>query len=373
MVGPRRGNHEGSPRHRKDGRWEWRVMLGGKSYSAMGATRAEAQTKYREIVDNHRKQLPQPDRKITLDAWLVTWLDVWIKPNKAASTYRKYAEVRRIHLESALGKVRLVELRDEHVKRYLNVKARTASAGTMRVIMAVLNGALDRAVMSGKIHTNVARRVDVPKVAARPPLRIHPLTDLESQALFAAAAGHRYEAAIHLALNLGLRASEILGLVWGDIDWERGIVNVRAQLDRHTKERIEPKDDSGRPVGIPPDTMAVLTAHLSRQKRRRVGVKGWDARDFVLSGPGGRPLDYSGVRRAIVTVIGNANLPPTRVHDLRHSFATGQIEGGEDLAVVALLLGHKRLATTKRYTHMTDEIRRRTVDRQTRRMTRKAQ
>jgi integrase len=69
-----------------------------------------------------------------------------------------------------------------------------------------------------------------------------------------------------------------------------------------------------------------------------IGVQ-WHDGDFVFTTPRGRPLNASNVTHAFQDALRRAGLPRQRFHDLRHAFATLQLEDGEELAVISRMLG----------------------------------
>lgn len=79
----------------------------------------------------------------------------------------------------------------------------------------------------GLLSRNVARLVDPPRVRRE---EVRPLTPAEAQALIAAIKGHRLEALYTVAVALGLRQAEALGLRWRDVDVDSGMLTVRNTL-----------------------------------------------------------------------------------------------------------------------------------------------
>jgi hypothetical protein len=71
----KRSSGEGSPRKRKDGRWEWTVMLGGVRKSVYGETKAEAREKYEQLKKEHDEGLDLGAATQTVEVYLQRWLD----------------------------------------------------------------------------------------------------------------------------------------------------------------------------------------------------------------------------------------------------------------------------------------------------------
>ena len=183
--------------------------------------------------------------------------------------------------------------------------------------------------------------VAAPKREVRMPAH---LSETEMEALLAAASGdsplgRRDRAILELFYASGLRVSELAGLGLEDIDLSRKMVRV---LGKGRKERFVPFNTS---------TARALRAYL---ERRPAGppASGRRADALFVNHRGGRltvrSIDRI-VRRYVAATSARTGISP---HALRHSFATHLLQRGADLRVIQELLGHARLSTTQRYTHV---------------------
>lgn len=146
-------------------------------------------------------------------------------------------------------------------------------------------------------------------------------------------------AAIRLLALTGCRENEILSLRWDAVDFERGYLRLD---DSKTGKSVRPLGQSA----------AALLASLPR-------VQG---NPYVL--PGLNPKQHlRETKRVWYAVRHAAKLKGLRIHDLRHSFASVPATSGESLLVVRSLLGHRRIATTERYSHLGDDPVKRAADR----------
>lgn len=140
-----------------------------------------------------------------------------------------------------------------------------------------------------------------------------------------------------LLYGSGLRVSEAVGLDLDDIDLAQGIVRV---YGKGSKERIDPLSDASRER---------MREYL---QRRSEFCPALTERALFLGSRGAR-LNRRQAARIIDTLAKEAGLPQhAHPHMLRHSFATHLLESGADLRSVQELLGHARLTTTQRYTHL---------------------
>ena len=258
-------------------------------------------------------------------------------------------------LVPALGRLPLQKLAPQHVQAFLNEKlASHLSPRTVQYLRAVLRRALGQAVKWGLVPRNVATLVDPPHVSR--PL-IEPLTPEEARVLLAAAKGDRLEALFTVAMAVGLRRGEALGLRWPDVDLERGELRVQRALQRidGKLELVEPKSAmSRRAIRLPQVVIEALRTHRVRQLEERLrGGSQWREQGFVFTTSVGTPLDHGTVIRRFHSILEKAGLRRQRFHDLRHCCATLLLVQGVHPRVVMEILGHSKVSVTlDTYSHV---------------------
>jgi len=141
--------------------------------------------------------------------------------------------------------------------------------------------------------------------------------------------------AMELLYGGGLRVSELVALNYGDIDLDNGVARV---MGKGRKERLCP---------LGKVAIAVLRDFRERHARNRSPA------DPVLVTAHHRRLSVGEVQKGLKRHLARAGLPlDLTPHKLRHSYATHLLNAGADLRLVQELLGHKQLATTQVYTHV---------------------
>lgn len=270
-------------------------------------------------------------------------------------TYASYACLIRIHLIPELGHVPLAKLSPQQVQALLNRKLASGLAPRrVAMIRGVLRTALNQALRWGLVARNVATLVTPPRAAH---FEVRPLDPAQARAFLDAVRGDRLEALYTVALALGLRQGEALGLRWDDVDVEAGVLHVRHALQRIDSklQLVEPKSARSRRTIVLPDIVRdALRAHRVRQAEQRLGVGAeWEETGFVFTTALGRPLNDSNVTHMFQRHLARAGLPHQRFHDLRHACASLLLAQGVGPRVVMELLGHSQIALTlNTYSHV---------------------
>lgn len=369
----RRAAGEGTLRLRSDGRWEARVLVTRadgrrERRSLLARTQREARAKLAAAQRAEAGGRPLPQERLTVGAFLAQWLTDAVKPRVRPKTFVSYAGIVRVHLEPGLGSVPLARLSPQHVQAFLNHKSAAGlSPRTVSYLRSVLRQALTQAERWGLVTRNVARLAEPPRVPRR---EIRPLGPEQVRTFLEAVRGDRLEAICLVAIGVGLRQGEILGLAWSDIDVEAATITVRHALQRieGTMVLVEPKSaTSHRTVAVPAIVLVALRAHHVRQREDRLlGGSRWhdDPRGLVFTTTVGTPMDGIAVTRRFQALLVKAGLPRQRFHDLRHACASLMLVQGVAPRVVMETLGHSQISLTMNtYSHVIPALGRAAADR----------
>lgn len=196
----------------------------------------------------------------------------------------------------------------------------------------------------GVVAANPAKLVPTPKLPKQLPAY---LTVDEVDRLLALSGEQepgciRDLAILELFYASGIRLSELTGLDVRDVDILEGLVRVKG---KGGKERIVP-------VGS--KAMAAIRRYLDRRTELICGSKRGtpESAALFLNRLGGR-LSQRGIARIVLKRLNRSGVgPKITPHGLRHSYATHLLQAGADLRAIQELLGHARLSTTQRYTHL---------------------
>jgi integrase len=254
-----------------------------------------------------------------------------------ASTRRGYDRVIDAELVPRFSKLSLKRVDRQAVSE---MDAELAGDGlkpaTRANVQVVLRSVL-RAAVEGGLLDEMPRLFRLPRPGQSVVQTLHP--DEVEAVLKAAHESQRV--AFALAAYAGLRAGEVRGLRWSDVDLKRGVLTVR----RSVVHGVEgpPKSGNGRVVPI----AAPLRPYLKALRKARKSP--WSE---VALTRYGKPWSDGGLTQAFERARDRAKLSGWTFHSLRHFFITELCRRGAPTMVVKQLAGHSELSTTQRYAHM---------------------
>jgi integrase len=173
------------------------------------------------------------------------------------------------------------------------------------------------------------------------------LTSEQARKLLLAAQDDRLYALYVLALYLGLRRGELLGLRWEDVDLDHGVLEVTRTLQRIGGElrAVTPKTKTLRRA-VPLFGLC-LEAHRERQARDRAAAgDAWHTSGYVFTTVIGTPIEPDNLRRSWYPLREAAALNEVRFHDLRHTCVTLLLDLGAPPHIVREIVGHSDIGVT---------------------------
>jgi integrase len=373
-------------------------------------TRDEAEEEMAGLITAVNAGTWTDDQGVTLGAFLDQWLDEQAARGGSPKTLAGY----RSHVERVwkprLGKIRLRDLRREHVEKVLAELAmpqdgerapgnsgsfvKKREAGTIDSYRRTLRAALSVAVRRGRIPINHAQgRMEA--IPQRKPREAGRIWEPDETARFLEhVADDRLAALYELAAYAGLRRAELCGARWSDLDDDEGGITIRqtcVELTRNQAERREdlicrtcgrvhvgrilkaPKtNQSWRWVPLSAPAQASLAAHRTAQEaEREMFGTDYDDHDLIFCLPDGLPLRPKMVTDAFAAHADACKLPAIRLHDMRHGACSLLLAGGVPIEVVQMILGHASPEVTRRiYAHLMKKITAEQVEQATRLLTR---
>lgn len=318
-----------------------------------------------EWEEKHRKE-PKKNRPYVDSGRVFTWEDGRpYHPEYLSQVFSRLIQNR----ELGLPPIRLHDLRHcaatlgvADVRRFLVRLEKDTTAATAKESHRVLRSALSSACREELITRNVAKLVEPPRTDNR---ELKPWTLDETLDFLAASRKDPLYAAFVLAIAMGLRRGEIIGLRWSDLDLDNRVLYVRQQTQRRRGVLYDddPKSRRRRVVPLPALCIAPLRWHRMRQAAARVEAgERWQESGYVFTTRTGRQVEPRNVYRSFTRVAQSAGLRVIRLHDARHGTATLLTAARGAPRVVMEILGHSQISITMDvYTHVVHDTQREAI------------
>jgi integrase len=259
------------------------------------------------------------------------YLESYSKPNKR-SWDRDELSIK--HLSAFFGGKHLHEITALDIENYKVERRQKVSPATVNRELACLKHIFNKAIEWGKLDINPASKV---KKFREPNQRVRYLEEEEIERLYEACSEH-LRPIVAVALNTGMRKSEILNLKWADVNLRTRVITI-----------LNSKNDEKREVPINEDLARTLLRVPKNAKS-----------PYVFCKEDGMP--YLSVKTAFRAALRRAKIRNFRFHDLRHTFASHLVMRGVGLKTVQELLGHKTINMTLRYSHLSPDYKRAPVE-----------
>jgi integrase len=409
-----------------DGLWHGRIIVGVKDDGTpdrrhrTGKSEKEVNDKLDKLrADVAKGTLSKPGRVPTVAEWLTHWVENIESRTARFKTMEKHRGAVYKYLIPGVGAHRMDRIRSEHLEK-LYTKIETSGQVSNYVVLqvhrtarAAFNEALRRGVIAGRNVVSDARTPQIEEVEREP------IEPDDAQRIITAALKRRNGVRFVLALALGIRQGEALGIRWERLDERKRVLKLPRQLQRQTWQHgcddrracgatwhktepcRQPCKRHTRPC--PPPCGSECTGHARHCPQRhggglkevpvksRAGRRGWvipeplwklieahreqqDAeREFAGTawmGDGlmftqidGRPIDPRADRHEWKELLGEANVPEVRLHDARHTAATVLAFLEVAPRVAMELMGWSASEMMLRYQHVTDAMKRDVADR----------
>jgi len=254
--------------------------------------------------------------------------------------FSQFLVERKLCLEKG-GTVDLRKVDIHVVRTYLAALTKNRKKSSMGRKLAALKGFFRYLIATHHIEKDPLRLIHSPKQEKPLPnfLSVDDVFQLLGAIKVNNSLDFRDRAVLEVFYSTGIRASELVGLNWSDVDFQLEIIRV---VGKGSKERIVP-------IG---EVALRALRDYSQEVRKKWRLPCTGATPVFLNHRGVRITTRS-VARVVEKHLREARIPVKMgPHGLRHSFATHLLNSGADLRVIQELLGHASLSTTQRYTHL---------------------
>lgn len=311
------------------------------------------------------------NKNITLEEWLKEWMKVYKKPYISPRTYQGYVEKSKTILEH-LGNMQLQKIELYHLQKFISdLQNEGKSPKSLRHYYSILKMCFDDAIMCRHISLNPTRNLKLPSMRRK---ELNIMTKEEQLVFEGFMKKYRMGTAYIVLVNTGLRAGELSGLTWKDVDFEnkalyvrRGMQKITTYDDDFNKVKRERKvtdvktENSYRVVPMLDKVVKILQEYKKKVQAEQEELaelgEGFKDDDFIFKTKYNHPITSEYLRKTCQGICKSNNFRKVGIHELRHTFATRSIEAGIDLRVLQEILGHASYSTTADiYVHILGQV-----------------
>lgn len=311
------------------------------------------------------------NKNITLEEWLKEWMKVYKKPYISPRTYQGYVEKSKTILEH-LGNMQLQKIELYHLQKFISdLQNEGKSPKSLRHYYSILKMCFDDAIMCRHISLNPTRNLKLPSMRRK---ELNIMTKEEQLVFEGFMKKYRMGTAYIVLVNTGLRAGELSGLTWKDVDFEnkalyvrRGMQKITTYDDDFNKVKRERKvtdvktENSYRVVPMLDKVVRILQEYKKKVQAEQEELaelgEGFKDDDFIFKTKYNHPITSEYLRKTCQGICKSNNFRKVGIHELRHTFATRSIEAGIDLRVLQEILGHASYSTTADiYVHILGQV-----------------
>jgi integrase len=291
-------------------------------------------------VAKHTGRYIDPSRsRVTIGAWMTAWIDS--RSDLRASTLDRVQGVIRNHIVPGLGTIAIADLGRLQAQQWASKLSATQSPGSVRKIVNVLSAGMQLAVDDGRIPSNPASRLKLPKqIKSHKKFLTHEQVAALAAAVEAKPSGEGFGLLILVLAYTGLRWGELSGLRVRDLDFVRGRLEVRStmiEVNGYLEESI-PKNYEARSIPVPAFILDQLAEH--------VASKGGDEHVFVSSKAGAVLRNRTFRRGWFNDAAASIGIPGLTPHELRHTCASLAVSAGANVKALQRMLGHSSAKET---------------------------
>lgn len=338
---------------RADGRYQVSKTINGKRKFFYGTTKKAATEKMAAYI-NEVSFAPNYDDAITLQQWINYWYKIK-QGTITDATMQSYVSIIRRYILPSLGGLKLVDITALTIRRLIDSMIGLSSR-TISYTLTILSAILKEAISNGIIRKNPVAQIKRPK--KEKVRRMVTLTSSQIEEFIDELKNDEYKTLFRVAFNTGLRRSELLGLTWADINFNKSTLKVSQTVIKNGSEVIISKttknEASKRTISIDNKTVQALHKQRILSDKRRIKSPSWINNNLVFPNETGDPIYPDTISKVCKKAASKIGVPEFSMHGTRHTHATLLIEAGVNFKVIQMRLGHASFQETMNtYSHIT--------------------
>lgn len=364
-------------------KWSYRVELGRENGKRTQIERGGFNTKKEAEkamadtlceLNNHGEMIE--NTKISFCDVYNEFIETEAKATRAYATLKRYDSLYRNHYKPEFGKYYVYQITSQQIKKFLADKAEKYSEEYVKGLYKTLKVIIEYAHRMKYTKKNAFDEVPAPP-DPRHISDIRSYSKEELELMSDRLKETNIKTSFYIALNTGLRESEVFGLRWEDIDFEKQTIRVNKQLLFQDKKwcfcplktinayrsvnitesfcnylrKLKTEQEKSKEIYGDGYKRNFVTDRLERNKEKLLEIT-----DFVNIKVNGEMLTTNSIKFMARMFKNDLGLD-FRFHNLRHTYATVNAENGVSPRYVQEMLGHSKFEfTLKYYTHVTDKM-----------------
>ena len=345
---------------KKDGKWKTKWV--STKVKAVKGNKKQAQAKLEEIRLQFQEEINNDnieDEKILFIDYMKKWLKM-IKASVEETTYNGYKGVVNGRLSDYFSdkKITLQDIKPKHIQEfYQYLLDEGLSGNTVKHYHANIRKALQYAMKTDIILSNPADKVDLPKIEEYKPKFY---TSDEVKTLLNEVLGTKLEIPVMIDCFYGFRRSEVIGLKWSAVDFEKDTITINHTITQSNgkliiRDKTKTKS-SKRTLPLEPIVKSFLLELKEKQEKNKElcgNSYNQDYLEYICVDDGGNIIRPDYVTETFLKLLKKKNLKIIRFHDLRHTCASILLKNGANMKEIQAWLGHSNYNTTANlYAHL---------------------
>ncbi|WP_127491387.1 site-specific integrase [Paenibacillus glycanilyticus] len=358
--------------------WEYRLKFKDpftqekREKSARGfKTKREAELAAAEFMRKFNQGYEKTD--MALVDFLYNWIDVYKRGVVRKNTIQTYLNSIDNHIKPYFIKLMVNDLKPDMYQKFLDhCIDKGLGRRSVEIIHSTVYGALERAVIQGKLERNPCKGSIIKAKQKRKDVYFIDSNEIPSFLQAAHNYGYIYWIFFKLMIETGVRKGEAAAIRWRHIDFVNQTIQVEKTLDFTADDEDEEElfgetktEKSDRIIKISSGLVNDLKFHAKWQEQNKQNLLGMYRHDLelVLCRKDGKPMPKSSLFNAFSRILKRADLPSLPIHSLRHTCAVLMLEAGADMKFVQEQLGHGSIQITSDvYSHISKKLEQRNME-----------
>lgn len=341
---------------------KWKTKWVSTKVPAVKGNKKQAQAKLEEIRLQFQEEINSDnieDEKILFIDYMKKWLKM-IKASVEETTYNGYKGVVNGRLSDYFNdkKITLQDIKPKHIQDFYQYLLDDGLSGnTVKHYHANIRKALQYAMKTDIILSNPADKVDLPKIEEYKPKFY---TSDEVKTLLNEVLGTKLEIPVMIDCFYGFRRSEVIGLKWSAVDFEKDTITINHTITQSNgkliiRDKTKTKS-SKRTLPLEPIVKSFLLELKEKQEKNKElcgSSYNQDYLEYICVDAGGNIIRPDYVTETFLKLLKKKNLKIIRFHDLRHTCASILLKNGANMKEIQAWLGHSNYNTTANlYAHL---------------------